>query len=133
MEFKFRRNRSRNDPNGMPPERDGTESLRNRCLLMTPKSSVGVCRRSIWASSTNNTTRSQPPPSYTTASHHAQHRHQRSPPTTTQNSQTPPTTSTACPKTARTTQQRHVTTLSWQRSACKMASTVPRCRQRRGD
>ena len=47
MAFKFRRNGSRNDPEGMLPEFNGTES-------MTPKSSVGICRRSIWASSTNN-------------------------------------------------------------------------------
>ena len=45
---------------------------------------------------------------------------------TIQNSQTPPVTSMARPNTAKTTQQCHVTTLSWQRSTCKMARTVPR-------
>ena len=121
MEFKFLWNRSRNEWDGMPVERDGTESLQNHCLLMMPKSSVGVCQCSIWASSTNNTTLPQPPPSYTTPTHLAHHRHQRPPPTTTQNSQTPPGTGTACPNTARTMQQCHVTTQSSQTSAWSIA------------
>ena len=43
MAFKFCRNSSRNYLEGMLPEFNGTES-------MTPKSSVGKCRHSIWAS-----------------------------------------------------------------------------------
>ena len=39
--------------------------MRNRCLLITSKLSVGVCRCPIWASSTNNPTLSQPSPSST--------------------------------------------------------------------
>ena len=65
------------------PESGGTESLLNRCLLIMSKSSVGVCRGSIWASSTNNSTLSQPPPSSTMPSRLAHHRRQWPPPTTT--------------------------------------------------
>ena len=127
-EFKFRRNGSRNYPEGICPESGGTESLRNRCLSITSKSSVGVCRCSIWASSTNNPTLSQPPPSSTTTTHLAHHRHQWPAPTTTQSSQTPPTTSTARPNTTTMTQQRHVTTLSsqtsgWSAQRCHVAAS----------
>ena len=48
----------------------------NRCLLIMSKLSVGVCRHSIWASSTNNSTLSQPPPSSMMPTNLAHHHHQ---------------------------------------------------------
>ena len=92
MAFKFCRNGSRNYPEGMLLEFNGTES-------MTPKSSVGKCRRSIWASSTNN----KQCPFFL---HH--HHRPRHPPTSPplHRHQWPPSRTTT---TARTTWQRHVT------------------------
>jgi hypothetical protein len=89
MEFEFRRNGSRNHADGMAPGTNGTESS-------TPKSSVGVCRHSIWASSTNKQTLPQPPPPpLTTPTYHRRpatvtssppsrcHHYQRHPPPST--------------------------------------------------
>ena len=71
------------------PEQGRMESMWNHCLLITSKSSVGVCWWLIWASSTNNSTLSQPPPLSTMRTHLAHHHHQRRPPITTHNTDTP--------------------------------------------
>ena len=127
MEFKFRRNGSRNYPEGMPPgmRRNGilAESLfvdnvqiEHRCLLML---NLGIINKEPYSLS-------QPPPSSTTPTHLTHHCHQWPAPTTTHNSQTPPTMSMACPNTA---MPRHQPQLI---NKCLERTTVPRRCQQHG-
>ena len=99
-EFKFRRNGSWNHPEGMNSrnsmERNPVPLPQHKQCPATPKSIVGVCRRSIWAwSTTPNPTLSQPPSSTTPNPHRrlvtvtSAHHHPPSPPAALDDHSTP--------------------------------------------